>query len=69
MVDDAPAVLLERFRKLGGKVNQYYLRQDRSSGRVLVNLNGWFGGKNLNEAINKAIISQSSTFTGSAGNT
>ena len=68
MIDKKTEVLLEKFFKLGGKVNDYYLRQDRSPKGALVNLNGWFHGKNVNEAINKAILGQKTTTTGSAAN-
>ena len=51
-------VLVKRFKDLGGKIDDYYLGEVRYSKRVLVNLNGWFGGTSLRDAINKAIAGQ-----------
>lgn len=66
MIDKKTEISLAKFTKLGGKINDYYLRQDRPSRGVLVNLNGWFSGKTVNEAITKAILGQKVVTTGSA---
>ena len=69
MIDDDKNVLMGRFLELGGKIDKYYLRKDRMSKQVLVNLNGWFTGKNVQDAITKAIAGQNVVVKGSAGNT
>lgn len=66
MIDEKTELLIDKFTKLGGKINDYYLKQDRSSKGALVNLNGWFRGKTVNEAITKAILGQKVVTTGSA---
>jgi hypothetical protein len=55
MVEESIEELVERFVKLGGKIDGYYLRRDRRSMRTLVHLNGWFSGKNVREAITRAL--------------
>jgi len=67
MADEKIDVLMARFLELGGKIDKYYLRRDRMSRQVLVNLNGWFRGKNVREAITKAMMGQKGASTGSAG--
>lgn len=69
MTEETMSLLMARFLKQGGKIDKYYLRRDRPSKRVLVNLHGWFGGKDVREAINKAIAGQKVVTTGSAGST
>lgn len=68
MAEEEMNELMRRFLERGGKIDKYYLRRDRISRQVLVNLNGWFAGKTVREAITKAFSGQKVT-TGSAGNT
>lgn len=58
MVEETVDQLVARFIKRGGKIDKYYLRSDRPSRRILVNLNGWFSGKNMREAITRAFAGQ-----------
>lgn len=50
--------LVERFLARGGKIDKSYLSPNVTTRRALVNLNGWFGGKNLREAITRAFAGQ-----------
>lgn len=43
------------FSKKGGKIDKYYLRDWNKNKQTLVYLNGWFGGRNIREAILKAL--------------
>jgi hypothetical protein len=47
--------LVGKFLKKGGKVNKFYLQSWNKNKRSLVYLNGWFSGKNIREAIMKAL--------------
>jgi hypothetical protein len=49
--------LLITFFEKGGQVNNYYLQKQRR-GPSLVYLNGWHSGKNIREALSKAIADQ-----------
>jgi hypothetical protein len=50
--------LVDRFVKKGGKVNRFYLSNPLHCKQTLVYLNGWFSGKNVKEAIEKALSSK-----------
>jgi len=41
--------------KKGGRVDRSYLRKSNMNKHALVWLKGWFGGKNIREALNKAL--------------
>jgi len=47
--------LLVLFSKKGGRIDKYYLRQWNKNKKTLVYLNGWFGGRNAREALQKAL--------------
>jgi hypothetical protein len=47
--------LVENLRKKGGHVNKYYLQEWNKNKHAVVFLNGWFAGKNIREAITKAL--------------
>jgi hypothetical protein len=47
--------LVENLRKKGGHVNKYYLQEWNKNKHAVVFLNGWFSGKNIREAITKAL--------------
>ena len=49
--------LIELFLKKGGYVNKFYLQDWNKNKHALVYLNGWFGGKNIREALTKALAS------------
>jgi hypothetical protein len=58
MADVPIQKLVEDFLKRGGTIDKSYLH-DLSRGRpALVYMKGWFGGRNLRVAINKAISEQ-----------
>jgi len=44
-----------KFLKRGGRINKYYLQAWHKNKNTLVYLDGWFGGKNIREAISKAL--------------
>lgn len=48
--------LVERFLKRGGYINKYYLQDSNKNKQALVHLDGWFGGKNIREALVKALF-------------
>lgn len=50
--------MTDKFYKLGGKINRYYLQNNLSSRQTLVYLNGWYSGQNIREAITKALAGQ-----------
>lgn len=58
MAQEELSLLIDRFRLMGGRIDDYYLQEFKYCKRALVNLNGWFGGNSLREAINKAIAGQ-----------
>jgi len=58
MINESVEQLLAKFFKQGGKIDDYYLRNDRRSKHTLVHLNGWFSGKNIRDAITKAFAGQ-----------
>jgi len=45
------AILLKR----GGHIDQYYLQTWNKNKHAVIYLNGWFGGKNIREALLKAL--------------
>ena len=47
--------LIALFLKKGGRIDQYYLQAWNKNKHTLVYLNGWFGGKNIREALTKAL--------------
>jgi len=47
--------LIESFLKKGGRIDKYYLRDWNKNKRVLIYLNGWISGKNMSEALQKAL--------------
>lgn len=47
--------LVKKFLEKGGRVNKYYLRDWNKNKRAIVYLNGWFGGKNIREALSNAL--------------
>jgi len=47
--------LITSFIKKGGKINKYYLQDISRNKPSLVYLKGWFRGKNIKEAITKAL--------------
>lgn len=50
--------LVARFVKRGGKINRFYLSNPLRCKQTLVYLNGWFSGKNVKDAIEKALSSK-----------
>jgi hypothetical protein len=48
--------LVDHFLKRGGKIDRYYLRDWNKNKHTLVHLKGWFSGKNVREAIQKALV-------------
>jgi len=45
------AILLKK----GGRINKYYLQEWNKNKHALVYLHGWFSGKNIREALIKAL--------------
>jgi len=43
------------FLKQGGHVNEYYLQERNKNKHAIVFLNSWFSGKNIREALVKAL--------------
>ena len=43
------------FLDKGGSINKYYLRDWNKNKHATIYLNGWFGGKNIREALLKAL--------------
>lgn len=50
--------LIEDFINKGGKINKYYLTSTARRKHALVYMKGWYGGRNLRIAINKALADQ-----------
>ncbi len=50
-VDELITVLLEK----GGRIDKYYLRTWNKNKHTICYLNGWFAGKNIREALLKAL--------------
>ena len=48
--------LLGTLSKRGGRINRYYLRGLNKNKKTLVYLNGWIGGRNIREALLKALL-------------
>ncbi|MCJ7792857.1 MAG: hypothetical protein MUP45_02680, partial [Candidatus Marinimicrobia bacterium] len=49
--------LIVIFFNKGGRINEFYL-QKRKRNPTLVYLNGWFRGRNIREAISRALADQ-----------
>ena len=47
--------LIAIFLKKGGRIDKYYLQEWNKNKHAIIYLNGWFGGKNIREAILKAL--------------
>lgn len=47
--------LITSFIQKGGKIDKYYLRDWNKNKTTLVYLDGWFKGKNIREALVKAL--------------
>jgi hypothetical protein len=47
--------LVDDLLKKGGHVNKYYLQEWNKNKHAVVFLNGWFSGKNIREALTKAL--------------
>jgi len=47
--------LVEALLERGGHVNDYYLRDLNKNKHAVVFLNSWIGGKNIREALTKAL--------------
>lgn len=43
------------FLTKGGRIDKYYLQENNRSRHTILYLNGWFGGKNVKEALLKAL--------------
>jgi len=39
----------------GGHIDKYYLQECNKNKHAVIYLNGWFGGKNIREALLKAL--------------
>lgn len=48
--------LMTLFLEKGGKINKHYLQEWHKNKRTVVYLNGWFSGKNVKEALIKALV-------------
>jgi len=44
-----------KFLARGGRIDKYYLQSWNKNKHAIVHLKGWFGGKNIREAISKAL--------------
>jgi hypothetical protein len=47
--------LVTALKQKGGRIDKYYLQDWNKNKHAIVFLNGWFGGKNIREAIIKAL--------------
>jgi hypothetical protein len=47
--------LISIFLKKGGRIDKYYLQEWNRNKHTLIYLKGWFGGKNIREALTKAL--------------
>jgi len=47
--------LIAIFLKKGGRIDKYYLRGWNRNKYTIIYLNGWFGGKNIREALMKSL--------------
>lgn len=47
--------LVGKFLDKGGRIDNYYLKSWNKNKHAIVYLKGWFGGKNIREAISKAL--------------
>ena len=53
--------LIAIFLKKGGRINSYYLQGNNQSKHTLIYLKGWFAGKNIREALTKALAQSADT--------
>ena len=56
-ITDTTDNLIINFFEKGGRIDKFYLQNQRK-GPFLVYLNGWYGGKNIRDAISKAFADQ-----------
>jgi len=47
--------LISIFLKKGGRIDKYYLQRWNRNKHTILYLNGWFGGKNIHEALLRAL--------------
>jgi len=47
--------LVSQLLEKGGRIDKYYLQERNKNKHATVYLKGWFGGKNIREAISKAL--------------
>lgn len=47
--------LIAIFLKKGGHIDEYYLQEWNRNKHTTLHLNGWFSGKNMREALLKAL--------------
>jgi hypothetical protein len=47
--------LVLALKEKGGRIDKYYLQEWNKNKHAIVFLNGWVGGKNIREAIIKAL--------------
>ena len=48
--------LVSIFLKRGGHIDKYYLQDWNRNKHAVIYLKGWFGGKNIREALLKALL-------------
>lgn len=48
-------ILIDRLLLKGGRIDKYYLREWNRNKPAMVYLDGWFRGKNIREAITRAL--------------
>ena len=48
--------LIAIFLKRGGRIDNYYLQGSNKNKHTIIYLGGWFGGKNMREALLKALV-------------
>jgi hypothetical protein len=48
--------LVSMFLKRGGRIDKYYLQEWNRNKHAVIYLRGWFGGKNIREALLKALL-------------
>lgn len=61
IIEHKPSIeeLITLLQNSGGRIHEYYLRNNRTSKQTLVYLNGWHSGANIREAITKALSAMS----------
>ncbi len=48
--------LVTAFSNKGGRINRFYLLEPNKNKHAIVYLDGWFAGKNIREALIKALF-------------